>query len=177
MKNAALRMKDLIQHLLSISRVGTHGKDFTPVEPNLVINRTLDDISEHINKSEGEIDVQHDLPMVVADDLQLGQLFQNLLENGIKFIPDNRTPRIFVGAQAQGDEVVFRVEDNGIGIAEEYRKKIFNVFKRLHRKEQYEGVGVGLALCQKILQRHGGRIWVESEVGKGSTFYFTLKRA
>ncbi|MBU0735229.1 MAG: GHKL domain-containing protein [Proteobacteria bacterium] len=169
-------MKGLIQHLLTLSRVGTQGKEFVPVEPRRVIDSVLEDFSEHINKTGAEVDVQQDLPTVVADDLQLGELFQNLIGNALKFMPEGRTPKIAVSARVQGGEAVFSVEDNGIGIAEEYWEKIFGVFQRLHRKEQYEGVGIGLALCQKIVQRHGGKIWVESEVGKRSTFHFTLKR-
>jgi signal transduction histidine kinase len=126
--------------------------------------------------------VTHDpLPTLLVDATQLEQVFQNLISNGLKYQPrtsDKRVhkPRIHIAAQAQGDTWCFAVQDNGIGIAPEHRKRIFDVFDRLHTQEEYEGIGIGLAICERIIARYNGRIWVESEVGQGTTFYFTLPR-
>jgi light-regulated signal transduction histidine kinase (bacteriophytochrome) len=109
----------------------------------------------------------------MADSTQLAQVFQNLIINGIKFHSEE-APQICISAEKKASEWVFSVQDNGIGIDPQYSEKIFEVFKRLHNKETYPGTGIGLAVCKKIVERHGGRIWVESELGKGSTFYFTL---
>jgi light-regulated signal transduction histidine kinase (bacteriophytochrome) len=109
----------------------------------------------------------------MVDKLQLGQIFQNLIGNAIKF-RGNEPPRIHVSASRNGNMWTFSVRDNGIGIAPEYAERIFIIFQRLHGRNEYDGTGIGLAICKKIVERHGGRIWAESEVGKGATFYFTL---
>ena len=113
------------------------------------------------------------LPDVMADSTQLVQVFQNLIINGIKFHSEE-PPKIHISVEKKAKEWVFSVQDNGIGIDPQYSEKIFEVFKRLHKKEEYPWTGIRLAVCKKIVVRHGGRIWVESELGKGSTFYFTL---
>ena len=113
------------------------------------------------------------LPEVMADSTQMIQVFQNLIINGIKFHSEE-APKIHISAGRNAREWIFLVQDNGIGIDPQYSEKIFEVFKRLHKKEEYPGTGIGLAICKKIIERHGGHIWVESELGKGSTFYFTL---
>ena len=118
--------------------------------------------------------VTHDvLPTLMADELQLGQVFQNLIGNAVKFCSDSQ-PRIHISAKHGADEWLFSVSDNGIGIKEEFFDRIFVMFQRLHTHAEYPGTGIGLAVCKKIIERHGGRIWAESEVGKGSTFYFTI---
>jgi len=111
--------------------------------------------------------------VVNGDDIQLMQLFQNLIGNAIKFSQD-RTPHIQVAAERRGDDWCFYVRDNGIGIESEYFERIFSIFQRLHDRKQYPGTGIGLAICKKVVEHHGGRIWAESEPGTGSTFYFTL---
>ena len=116
----------------------------------------------------------HDrLPTVIGDDLQLVQLFQNLIGNAIKFT-ENGPPRVHVTAEENGSEFAFSVKDNGIGIEPEYAERIFLIFQRLHSRADYPGTGIGLAICTRIVERHGGRIWVESQLGEGSTFQFTL---
>jgi light-regulated signal transduction histidine kinase (bacteriophytochrome) len=109
----------------------------------------------------------------MAESTQIGQVFQNLILNGIKYHGEE-APKIYISAMKQGMEWIFSVKDNGIGIDPQYSNRIFEIFKRLNSRDKYPGTGIGLAICKKIVERHGGRIWVESELGKGSTFYFTL---
>jgi hypothetical protein len=177
MQKAALRMKSLIQHLLQLSRVGTHGEEIRPVDPRPVIEEQLDLLREQVERQGGAITRAERFPAVMADEIQLAQLFRNIIGNAIKYRSPARPPVIHIQAAEQKEMVVLSVEDNGIGIKPEYQEKIFGVFKRLHRREEYEGTGIGLALCEKIVRRHGGRIWVESEPGKGSRFLFTLPKA
>ena len=121
--------------------------------------------------------ITHDpLPSLVADPRQLAQLFQNLIGNALKFCTA-RSPEIHIGAEAGNDGWTFLVRDNGIGIEPQYRERIFIIFQRLHTRTEYPGTGIGLAICQRIVERHGGRIWVESEPGRGSTFYFTIPKS
>jgi PAS domain S-box-containing protein len=170
--DGATRMQDRIQALLTYSRVGTRGKEFEPIDCEDVLNEALSNLQVAIKKSEASI--THDpLPTVPADGTQMVQLFQNLIENGIKF-QDEKKPEVHVSAKEQDEEWLFSFRDNGIGIDPEYSDRIFLIFKKLHAKGEYAGTGVGLALCKKIVERHGGRIWVESELGKGATFYFTI---
>jgi PAS domain S-box-containing protein len=179
----ATRMQVLINDLLAYSRVGTRGKPFARADCNEVIERTLANLKISIEESGAKI--THDpLPEVIADGSQLIQLFQNLIGNAIKFHAPDRIPEIHVSTSPQrpGDsngsahEWLFAVRDNGIGIEEKYFERIFILFQRLHTREQYPGTGIGLAVCKKIVERHGGRIWVESIPAKGSTFYFTIPR-
>ncbi|WP_454780212.1 ATP-binding protein [Legionella sp. WA2022007384] len=164
------RMQQLITDLLAYSRVRTQTKPTQQVDPNLL----LDDISASLKEaiSEKKVIIQYDkLPMVWADQGQLRQLFQNLICNSIKFCKEN--PVIKITGKKKGELVTFCVADNGIGIAPEYQERIFEIFKRLHTRDQYPGTGIGLAVCKKIVEQQGGTIWVESELGKGSKFCFT----
>ncbi len=177
MQSATVRMKDLIHHLLQLSRVDTRGAELIPVDPAKILGEVTDTLSEALRETEAEVEIQPDLPPVMADAIQLRQVFQNLIDNALKFRSPDRKPKLHIAAQAENKHVVFSVADNGIGIEERFLEKIFGVFERLHVRDAYEGSGVGLALCRKIVQRHGGRIWAESEPGRGSTFYFTLRPA
>ena len=168
----AKRMQTLINDLLAYSRVGTRGKSFEPIDSEAAFDQAIANLRVAIE--EGEAVITHDpLPPLIADDSQIVQLFQNLLGNAIKF-HGKEPPRVHVSAKQEGNEWVFSVRDNGIGIAPEYFDRIFVIFQRLHGREEYPGTGTGLAICKKIVERHGGRIWVESEPSKGSTFYFTI---
>jgi len=170
--DGATRMQVLINDLLAYSRVGTRGKNLEPTACEAILERTLDNLQKTIEESDAK--VTHDpLPTVMADDMQLGQLFQNLITNAIKF-QGGAAPQIHISAVQNEDKWIFSVQDNGIGIGPEYNERIFVIFQRLYRKEEYPGTGIGLAICKKIVERHGGNIWVESELAKGSTFYFTI---
>lgn len=172
--DGANRMQILINDLLTYSRIGMHGKDFEPTDCEAVLKRTLDSLQLMI-KETGAI-VKHDpLPTIIADDLQLGQLFQNLISNAIKF-RNEQPPYINISVEEKTTEWVFAVRDNGIGIDPKYSERIFIIFQRLHNKEKYSGTGIGLAICKKIVERHGGRIWIQSQLGKGATFFFTVPK-
>jgi signal transduction histidine kinase len=169
----ATRMQTLINDLLTFSRVGTRGNPFTPVDCAEVLAAAEENLEVTIADTGAAI--THDpLPMVSADPTQVTQLFQNLLSNAIKFRRMQESPRIHVSATRQDGAWRFSVNDNGIGIAPRYFDRIFVIFQRLHGREEYPGTGIGLAICKKIVERHGGCIWVESEPGKGSTFHFTI---
>jgi light-regulated signal transduction histidine kinase (bacteriophytochrome) len=171
--DGATRMQNLINDLLAYSRVGTRGKPFRPTDGEAVFKMAVDNLARSITKNDAVI--THDpLPTVSGDEVQLTQLFQNLIGNAVKF-HGREKPRVHVSARQQDGEWVFAVRDNGIGMAPDQQERIFSIFQRLHHRSEYPGTGVGLAICKKIVERHGGRIWVESEVGRGSTFYFTVK--
>lgn len=170
----AARMKQLIEDLLAYSRVGTRGRDFRPVALEDALRRALSGLRTAI--AEAGATVTHDpLPVLEADEMQLAQLLQNLIGNALKFRAD-AAPRIRVSAAEAEDHWEFGVHDNGIGIEPQYFERIFMVFQRLHNKGEYPGTGIGLAICKKVAERHGGRIWVESRPGEGSSFRFTLPK-
>ena len=169
---AAERMKTLINDLLKYSRVGTQGQPFAPTDCSELLGQVLDNLKVAVEESQAV--VTHDeLPTVMADAMQLSQLLQNLIGNALKFRGD-RAPATHVGADRQEGAWLFSVRDNGIGIEPQYVGRIFQVFQRLHTRREYPGTGIGLSICKRIVERHGGRIWVESEGGNGSTFYFTI---
>jgi PAS domain S-box-containing protein len=168
----AQRMQALINALLSYSRVGTQGKAFERVDCEKVLDGTLAGLKRAIEESGAEI-VRGPLPTITADPAQLGQLFQNLVGNALKF-RDHRRPVVRIAAERKDKEWVFSVADNGVGFEAKYAERVFVMFQRLHSKDEYPGTGIGLAVCKKIVERHGGRIWVESAPGHGSTFYFTV---
>ena len=170
--DGASRMQTLIQDLLTYSRVGTRGAAFEPTDCDAVLVRVLTNLEVAIEESGAEIS-HGGLPNVSLDASQLSQLLQNLIGNAIKFRGDN-PPCIRVEAEQRGHEWLFAVRDNGIGIDPRHGERIFQVFQRLHGIGQYPGTGIGLAVCKKIVERHRGTIWVESQEGAGSTFYFTI---
>jgi PAS domain S-box-containing protein len=170
--DGATRMQALINDLLTYSRVGTRGKDFKPTNSEAVLERTLKNLQNAVEESGAKV-TYDTLPTLMADDMQLGQLFQNLIGNALRFHGEE-PPRIHVSAQKNENQWVFSVHDNGIGIDPEFTERIFIIFQRLHKRREYPGTGIGLAICKKIVERHGGRIWVESKPEKGSTFYFTI---
>jgi len=170
--DGAKRMHGLINDLLTYSRVGTRGKEKSPTNCETVLQTTLTSLNVAIEERRAV--VTHDpLPTVMGDASQLGQLFQNLIGNGIKF-QNSKPPVIHVSCKKEGPQWVFFVKDNGIGVDPQYAERIFVIFQRLHAREEYPGTGIGLAVCKKIVERHGGRIWVESKLGEGATFFFTI---
>lgn len=170
--DGAMRMQKLVQDLLAFSRVGRQGKPLQSTDCDVVLQTSLKNLEVAVQES-GAV-VQHaQLPAVMADSSQLVQVFQNLIGNAIKF-RSSEPPSIRVSAEAKGKEWVFSVADNGIGIAAEQTENVFVIFRRLHTREEYPGNGIGLSICKKIVEQHGGRIWVESEPGCGSNFQFTL---
>jgi light-regulated signal transduction histidine kinase (bacteriophytochrome) len=174
--DGAKRMQQLIDDLLMFSRVGTRGKELQPLAIDGPFNAALSNLKIAIQESGAHIECNR-RPEVMGDPVQLTQLFQNLIGNAIKFRKPDVAPRIVVNITSENEYWLFAVKDNGIGIAKEYFERIFVIFQRLHARNEYPGSGIGLAICKKIIERHGGRIWVESEPGKGSVFYFTLRKA
>ena len=170
--DGATRMQALINDLLAYSRVGTRGDGVVATSSGAALDRALANLQLAISESGAA--VTHDaLPTVIADPVQLAQLFQNLVGNALKFRGAD-APRVHVGAERRNGDWEFSVRDNGIGIDPQYRERIFVIFQRLHGRGEYPGTGIGLAVCKKIVERHGGRIWVESAPGRGSAFHFTI---
>ena len=168
----ARRMQQLIEDLLAFSRVGTRGAPLVPTRMQAVYENTLASLGAALDESNATVTADP-LPTVVADASQLAQLLTNLLGNALKF-RGGQPPRVHVGAQRAGRMWTITVQDNGIGIEPDYFERIFVIFQRLHGPEEYPGTGVGLAICKKIVERHGGRIWVESTPAHGARFSFTL---
>ena len=166
------RMERLILDLLEYSRVGAHTRPFQMIDSSAILEITLKNLAGTLH-SKGALVTHDPLPEIIADHTQIGQLFQNLIGNVIKFCRCD-TSRVHVSAVRNGREHIFYVQDNGIGIAPEYADEIFAAFRRLHDGDEFPGTGLGLATCARIVERHRGRIWVESKPGEGSTFYFTI---
>ena len=172
--DGATRMQNLIDDLLSFSRVTTQANELIPTDLESVYNEVLSNLEVLI--SENNAIIKHDpLPVVIADKTQISQVFQNLINNAIKFRSKDQ-PKINISVTKEDNQWLFAVQDNGIGIDPKHSDRIFEVFKRLHKKRDYPGTGIGLAICKKIIERHSGHIWVESELGKGSIFYFSLPK-
>jgi PAS domain S-box-containing protein len=166
------KMKSLVQDLLAYSRVNTQGQSFRAVDMQEILDRSMENLRSLIAEKGTKI-TDDPMPIVMGDPTQLIQLLQNLLGNAVKFSADESSA-VHVSARKDGHEWVFSVKDNGIGIQEKYFEKIFVIFQQLSKKGPFQGTGIGLAIVKKIAERHGGRVWVESEVGAGSTFYFTI---
>jgi len=170
--DGAKRMQGLISDLLAYSRVGTQGKPLQPTQSGIVVSHVIEQMRARIQEAQAEIACGM-LPTVKADEMQLRQLFQNLIGNALKFRSE-RVPRIRLDARRQNREWLFSVEDNGIGIDGQYAERVFQMFQRLHERGKYEGSGIGLAIAKRIVERHGGKIWFESEPDRGTTFFFTV---
>jgi light-regulated signal transduction histidine kinase (bacteriophytochrome) len=170
--DGAKRMQTLIADLLTYSRVGSRSRELKPTDTAASLKRALENLTASIGESAAEI-THGELPTVQADEAQLVQLFQNLVGNAIKF-RGPEPPKIHVEARRNHDHWLFSVRDNGIGMNPEFSDRIFMIFQRLHSRKKYAGTGIGLAICKKIVERHGGQIWVESQPDQGATFYFTL---
>lgn len=170
--DGALRMQALVQDLLAFSRVGRAGTDLRKIETHEAVENALKNLQGAIQESDAKIS-RGDLPVIVADRTQIVQLFQNLIGNAIKF-RGAHPPQIEITAEREESSWRFSVQDNGIGIAAEHVDEVFGIFKRLHTRAEYPGNGIGLAICKKIVEQHGGTIWVESQPKKGSAFRFTI---
>lgn len=173
--DGAATMQRLILDLLMYSRVGTRAKPTQPIEADHALQKALANLRFAIQESGGEVEAEP-LPAVLADETQLAQVFQNLVGNSLKFAKPGEAPKVRVACKEQGEFWRFTVSDNGIGIDPRFADRVFVIFQRLNEKGQYPGTGIGLAICKKIVNRHGGEIWVESQPGQGATFHFTLPR-
>lgn len=173
--DGAARMHSLIDDLLTYSHVDRKTEPFELTDLNVVLRKVVQNLAELTRESSASITAL-ELPTVMADPIQMGQLLQNLIANAIKYRDPAVPPRIRIEAEQGEGHWIFSVQDNGIGIAPEFSERIFKLFQRLHTKEEYPGTGIGLAICKRISERHGGRIWVESSPGRGSTFYFALPK-
>ena len=165
-------MQNLISDLLALSRINTRGQDFAMTDFNEIMDKVLGRLQSRIKQKGATVDCG-ELPSAMADASQMESVFFNLVSNALKY-NESQAPRVEIGWTQSDSRYRFSVKDNGIGISPRFFDRIFIVFQRLHGRRQYSGTGVGLTLCKKIVERHGGRIWVESEAGKGSTFFFTL---
>jgi len=173
--DGAERMSRLVNDLLAYSRVSTQGRPLTPTDANLACQQAIENLKVAIAENDARVDYEA-LPTVIGDHIQLVQLFQNLIGNAIKY-RSSEPPQVRISAESNREESAFCVADNGIGIEPKYHDKVFVIFQRLHGRDERSGMGLGLALCKKIVQRHGGRIWLDSQDGEGSRFHFTLKKA
>jgi light-regulated signal transduction histidine kinase (bacteriophytochrome) len=166
------RMRQLIDDLLQFSRIDSSKKELAPADMNKVAKTVENSLQLAIREAKAQVTIE-ELPTVMADEVQMTQVLQNLISNAIKF-RGPEAPKVEVTASHRGHEWVFAVKDNGIGIDPKYHENLFKMFQRLHSNEQYPGTGIGLAISKKIIERHGGRIWVDSKKGEGSTFFFTI---
>ncbi|OQA02626.1 MAG: Phytochrome-like protein cph1 [Planctomycetes bacterium ADurb.Bin401] len=168
-----MRMDGLLSCLLEYSRVNTKGAELMPIEAKTSLDDAIANLNASITEAKAEIRCD-DMPRVLADNRQLSQLFQNLIHNAIKF-RNHENPKIHIGCKKDYEKWIFSVQDNGIGIEPQHYDRIFKIFQRIHSNGKYPGHGIGLSICRKIVERHGGKIWVESEIAKGTSFYFTLE--
>ena len=170
--DGATRMQQLINALLDYSRISTRAKPFAPTDIEEILSQAITNLRASIKENNAVVTYDH-LPIINADSTQMVQLFQKRVGNAIK-CHSEKQPEVHIGVERNGTEWIFSVRDNGIGIDPQYFDRIFVVFQRLHSRNEYPGTGIGLAICKKIIERHKGRIWVESQPGKGATFYFTI---
>ncbi|MBE9503962.1 MAG: type IV pili methyl-accepting chemotaxis transducer N-terminal domain-containing protein [Proteobacteria bacterium] len=169
------RMRELIDDLLTLSRIGRTKNPFEEVDAKVLVEEVLNRSKHFIDEKKVVINVAEDLPVIYCDKIKMQELFANLISNAIKFI-DKSPPVVEIGYEKRSGEDLFFISDNGIGIDKRYFDKIFEIFQRLNLKEDYKGSGAGLTIVKKVVEEHGGRIWVESLVGEGSTFFFTIPK-
>jgi len=172
---SARRMKALIEDVLSFSRTGREDLKFAPTDCQLLVDKTIESLQPLLQETDTKI-TRDPLPTINANEVLIGQVFQNLINNAVKF-RGAKAPRIHISAQERKTDWEFSIKDNGIGIEKEYADRIFLIFQRLHGPEKYPGTGIGLALCKRIIERYKGRIWVESEPGEGSCFFFKIPKS
>lgn len=175
LKSSAARMKNLINDLLALASLSRKSPAIQEVDLNRTLARVQNDLEFSIKQKKADIFLPSSLPTVFAEPTPIGEVFKNLLSNAIKFNTSG-APKVEVDVREEEGYHFFSVKDNGIGIDPRYAERIFGLFERLHRQEEFEGTGAGLAICKKIIEGHGGKIWVESEIGRGSTFFFTLPK-
>lgn len=172
--NASQHMSQLIQDLLDYARVKQTKQACKLTDCNQVVAQVLTELQPSIDENHAVVTTENELPTLCAHETQLTQLFQNLLSNALKYHPPEQFPHVQVSAKHHENEWCFGIHDNGIGIKPEHFDQVFQIFQRLHTKEEYPGTGIGLATCKKIVENHGGRIWIDSQAAQGTTFYFTL---
>ncbi|MGZ4035178.1 MAG: sensor histidine kinase, partial [Bacteroidia bacterium] len=172
---ATVRMRTLINDLLEYSRIGRLDSEIASIDCNKLLQTVLRDLSVAIKESNSKIKVEK-LPVIIGYPTEMKSLFQNLISNAIKFRKPDKDTIVTVTAQAKDNDWLFAVKDNGIGMDKKYHNRIFTIFQRLHTQKEYPGTGIGLAQSKKIVELHKGKIWVESEPGQGSTFYFTIPK-
>lgn len=172
--NATSKMQLLIKHLLDFSRIGRNMK-FQNVDCNEIVKEVIEDLKNIISESNAKISFSN-LPVISGEPMDIKQLFQNLISNGIKFRKKNTNPEIKINCETNNDEYIFSIQDNGIGIDEKYKDRLFIIFQRLVNASDYPGTGIGLATCKKIVTLHKGKIWFESKLNEGTTFYFSIPK-
>ncbi len=175
LRESAVRMKDLIDDLLQLSRIGRTRYQYAPVAVRSLVEDVGLELNFTLQEKHVDLRIDPDLPTVACDKVRMREVFKNLISNAVKY-NDKPEPQVEIGCRAENGVFTFSVRDNGIGIEPEFHEKIFKIFQRLHHREEYEGTGVGLAICKKVVEAHGGRIWVESAPGQGTTFLFTVPR-
>ena len=175
-RDGAQRMDEMVKHLLEFSRIGRRGPPFETLPLDQVVTTALGNLTIAVAEAGAKIEVTRDLPTITGSRPELVRLIQNLIANALKFRSPDRPPHIQLAVSADDDHWTISLFDNGIGIAPDYFDRIFLIFQRLHTRDQYDGTGIGLAVCRKIVEHHGGRIWVESTPGEGSRFLFTLPK-
>ncbi|MFK7903577.1 MAG: ATP-binding protein, partial [Chitinophagales bacterium] len=176
LKTATTNMQNLVEDLLMYSRVNSQQFSFDIVNLKGLLDTIQFDLRARIQETQGTIEVKNIPNAINADPTKLRQLLQNLITNALKFQEAGVKPHVKISCEDQEREWIFAIEDNGIGIKPEFHEKIFLLFRRLHSRTEYEGTGIGLAICKKIVEQHGGRIWVESDYKKGTTFYFSVSK-
>lgn len=175
-ENSAKRLHDLVDDMLSYSKINSDKLVKKNKDPRVIIDQVIKQLDAVIKEKNVQIDVNHLIPEIYCDELKVSRVIQNILANAIKFVPETRHPHIEITTEDSDRHAIFVIKDNGIGIPEEQKEKVFEIFKRVAHSSSFDGTGMGLAICKKIIESHGGKIWIESKVGVGSSFHFTLPK-